>query len=374
MHIGLGASALNRGLYSGHLDGIGVYTRHLLDGLRARQQALTPYVFPGDARQGLAEGFARFPAAFGTNLALSSLLGTPFIGSGRLQCDLFHATDHRIPRLKHIPVVATLMDPIPLMRQDWVTPRFRSVKNMLFRRSVQWADRVIAISEYAAGDLVEYFRIPRERITVIPLGVDPQCFHPVLPGERERVLQRHGLRPGFFLFIGTLQPRKNLDRLLDAYLSLPPALRDAHPLVLVGRHGWGVDALVRRLQALRESGAPVRWLDYVAFEEKYALMQSAQALVFPSLYEGFGLPVLEAFAAGLPVITSTTSALPEVAGDAACLVNPERSDEIAAAMEAFVHQPAMTRQLVAQGLARARDLSWDRCVDQTQALYQALLA
>lgn len=372
MEIALGASILNRGLHNGHLDGIGMYTLHLLEGLRSRQQVVMPYVFSSDANTGLAPGFLPFPGNFGFNLLRSAVAGATFAGSAGLEGRIFHATDHRIPHLKGMPVVATLMDPVPLMRSDWVTPAFRGMKNWLFLRSAQWADRVIAISEYAAEDLVHYFRISPQRITVVPLGVDERYFAPVAVADRQAVLTRHGLRADFFLFIGTLQPRKNVERIVDAYLSLPLATRAAHPLVIVGRNGWGVDALVSRLRKLQDEGC-VRWLDYVSAEDKYALLHAARALVFPSLYEGFGLPVLEAFAAGLPVITSNTTALPEVAGDAALLVNPLAIDEIADAMVRVAAEPELHALLAHKGRERARRYSWGQCVDRTLAVYQQVV-
>lgn len=373
MEIALGASNLNRGLRSGHLDGIGIYTQYLLEGLRALQQRVTPYVFSDAAADGLADTFQRFPGSFGASLLGAALLDKPFYGASRIDAQVFHATDHHIPRLKGLPVVATLMDPVPLMRSDWVTPSLRGVKNWLFRRSAHWADQIIAISEYAAADLEHYFRIPRERITVVPLGVDARCFTEVADADRLAVLKHHGLEAGFFLFIGCLQPRKNVERLVAAHLSLPAALRKQHPLVIAGRNGWGVDALVANLNRLAPGGE-VRWLDYISPADKLALLHSAKALVFPSLYEGFGLPVLEAFAAGLPVLTSSTTALPEVAGGAALLVDPHAVDAIAEGMARLTEDSSLCTDLVARGRVRARELSWERCVARTLEVYQKAIS
>ncbi|WP_145770346.1 glycosyltransferase family 4 protein [Denitratisoma oestradiolicum] len=371
MDIALGASILNRGLQSGYLDGIGTYTLHLLEGLRVRRQQVVPYVFSNDADAGLAPGMCAFPGRFGLDLLGAAIIGRPFPDDG-LTGRIFHATDHRIPRLRGRPVVATLMDPVPLMRSDWVTPGFRRTKNWFFQRSTQWADRVIAISESAAEDLVEYFRINPNRITVIPLGVDGNFSASLAESVRQTALARHGLSGSFFLFIGTLQPRKNLERIIDAHQSLPLPVRNSFPLVIAGRHGWGGEALVARLRQLEAKGT-VRWLNYVTNEEKLALLKSAHALVFPSLYEGFGLPVLEAFASGLPVITSNTTALPEVAGDAALLVDPRSTDEIAEAMLKLVEDQALHGSLVVRGLQRAQQFSWDRCVDATLDVYRQML-
>ena len=186
------------------------------------------------------------------------------------------------------------------------------------------------------------------------------------------VLQRYALSVGFFLFIGTLQPRKNLDKLLDAHAQLPLQVQKEHPLVIVGRVGWGVDALLVRIRQLAQKGC-VRWLDYVPEDEVMALLQSACALTFVSLYEGFGLPILEAFAAGCPVIASNTTSIPEVAGDAALLVDPGAALQMANAMMRIIEDPAFVQTLKEKGLKRAALFTWDAVARATRAVYQTVM-
>lgn len=377
MRVGLGVTVWAKGCTAGHLDGIGVYTRALWHALNNKAQQ-------ADA------GFSLHPFAFGSSLPLldcgppyrlgerfsvhalrSTLLGA----QGKLsknvakQIDLFHATDHHIPRLKATPVVANVMDLIPILHPEWAAANLRSLKNWLFTRTVRSADHIITISEYSKRDLIDHLGIAPECISVTPLGVSPEYFERIPQPSVDRVLSELGLQPGFFLFVGTLQPRKNLTRVLQAHKSLPAATRRQHPLVIVGRTGWKADSLLTELDALelRNEG---RRFEYLSGEMVRALLQSASALVFPSLYEGFGLPVVEAFAARCPVITSNTTSLPEVAGDAALLVDPLQADSIAAAMQEILEQPKSTAQRIERGQERALRYSWDACAESTLDVYR----
>lgn len=378
MRIGFGVTVLARGMHCGGIDGIGIYTRALGASLQRRGEvrlAATTFGWPFDG------GPDGLPAAvnlgrFAPRAVVSGLLPVPFAGSAALcqQIDIFHATDHYIPRLRGVPVVATLMDAIPLSHPQWVTLQGRGMKNWLWRRAARRVQRVITISEHSRREIVEHFGIDEGRVSVVPLGVDRRHFDPVEPVTREATLAKFGLRAPFFLFVGTLQPRKNLSRLIAAHDALPADLRHAAPLVIAGREGWGCDGLMARLRSA-QSG-PLRWLRYVRDDEARAMMQSATALVFPSLYEGFGLPVLEAFAAGLPVITARTTALPEVAGDAAFTIDPLEVDQIAAAMRAMLEDGALRQMHRERGLQRARAFTWDRTAAMTTQVYRqaALLA
>lgn len=375
MRVGLGVTVLNAGLVSGQLDGIGTYTRHLLGHLSvAPDCSLQTYAFAKEAFDPRVAGVQLLHGRYAVNAALTAISGVPFPGSASIKgcVDLFHAPDHYIPKLRGIPVVATLMDPIPLMRPEWASARLRRVKNWLFQRMVRTADHYVAISEFVVDDLVRYFRISPERITVIPLAVDNVYFNPVDEDEKRRALGKYNLKPGYFLFIGTLQPRKNLGRVIEAFLRLPEEIRYDYPLIIAGRAGWGVDDLLPKLAELDSAGVG-RWLEYVPEEDKRALLQSAGTLVFPSLYEGFGLPVLEAFASRLPVITSNTTSLPEVAGDAAILVNPESVDEITDAMLYVVSDGTIRDRLIEKGLIKAQQMTWRQTAEKTLAVYRKVI-
>ena len=287
------------------------------------------------------------------------------------KADLVHATDHLIPCLPKVPVIATLMDAIPLAHPEWVTHSFRGIKNSLWRRSGGWADHVVTISEHAKKELVEWFRLPEEKITVTPLGVDHRWFVSPDQSDSDRVNAEYSLPGKFFLFVGTLQPRKNVARLIAAHRLLPHALRHEFPLVIIGRAGWECDAEVAALNE-GDNGA-LRWLRYVPDKDLIPLVSSATALVFPSLHEGFGLPLLEAFAAGTPVLSSNATSLPEVAGDAALLFDPKKPNEIAEAMKLLIKNESLAGQLVARGRQRAMLFTWERTAQMTAELYRQVL-
>tara|TARA_B100000795_G_scaffold213854_1_gene167530 strand:+ start:5738 stop:6850 length:1113 start_codon:yes stop_codon:yes gene_type:complete len=370
MKVGLGATILTKGQASGHLDGIAIYTKHLLENIPATGVEVSRFAFIEKQLDGSVISLGKFaPQAI-----ISSLAGSSFYSSRKIEQNvrLFHATDHQIPKLKKIPVVATIMDPIPLAHPEWVSGNHRRLKNRLFKKMAQWADHIITISEHSAKEIEEHFSIPRSQISVIPLGVDEECFKRVSEHNKSEILKRHKVPSGGFIFVGTLQPRKNVARLLKAFLQLPDEVQCRHPLVIIGRHGWNCDELVTQLNQLKTSKR-IYWLDYVSFADKYALLQSSLAMVFPSLYEGFGLPVLEAFASGIPVITSNTTSLPEVAADAAILVDPYSVDEISQAMLDIATNTALHKKLRILGQQRVKVFSWQDTAEQTSMIYRMML-
>ncbi len=168
------------------------------------------------------------------------------------------------------------------------------------------------------------------------------------------------------------QPRKNVARILEAYRRLPVGVQAEHQLVIAGKEGWRVGELVAELRSLSGKGR-VRWLDYVEDGDLRALYQGASAFVFPSLYEGFGLPILEAFASGIPVVTSRSTSLPEVAGEAALMVDPTDSNAIAAAMALLLDDSTLVDRLKQAGLARARTYTWAKCAGETASALRSLL-
>ena len=374
LRIGIGATLLYDPATREALDGIGVYTRELMARFAVRDAVeVVPVVMNAAAAHAAPPGAFHFRGQRNALAAWSLATGLPFAGAMALgrRIDVFVATDYRVPRLAGTPVAATVFDAIPLAHPEWASSRLRGIKNHVLRRTVRWADRVFAISQAMVPELVEHFGISADRITVTPLGVDAGQFGRVSEEEIANMRLRHALEPGYLLFVGTLQPRKNVGRLLRAYAQLPPSMRRDVQLVLAGKAGWGIGDLVAELRAA-QAGGRVRWLEYVAQSDLPALYQGARALAFPSLHEGFGLPVLEAFVSGTPVITSNTSSLPEVAGDAALLVDPTSIDAIAAAMVSLVEDDALCAELKSRGIVRAREFTWERCADTTLASLRSM--
>jgi glycosyltransferase involved in cell wall biosynthesis len=370
--LGLGATALAHSQLSGHADGIGTYSSELLSHFQhaATDFSTTPLVF-GRRYAGVLPASQAFPWVYSASTALAAVSKLPFRGAAKIEAgiDLFHSTDHYIPRLKKTPVVATIMDVIGIRHPEWVNPQLRQLKNALFKKAAGWADHIITISQFSANDLADALGIATERITSIGLGVNPAFFDQLAADVKAEVLQRYALKPGFFLVVGTLQPRKNVERIVQAHAMLPMALRKAHPLVVVGQEGWRSEQLRGQLAALQAQGCG-QWLKYVPRSDLYAFLQSAQALLFPSLYEGFGLPLLEGFAAQVPVIASNTTSLPEVAGDAALLIDPLRADALADAMQSTIDRVGERANWIAKGLVQAQRFSWQETARQTMAVYE----
>jgi alpha-1,3-rhamnosyl/mannosyltransferase len=373
--LGFGCTVLVNGMRGNGVDGIGSYTREIGGRLVDDPSIeLTPVCFGPPPPEGI--GFSTQPVKslghYARYAGVSVLTPFGFPDSELRDLDLFHATDHLIARFSRFPVIATLMDAIPLSHPEWVRMRYAHAKNWLWRRATRWAEHILTISDYSKQDISRYFGIDADKISVVPLGVDDRYFERFNAEQKRRLIHELGLPDTFYLFVGTLQPRKNLERLLDAHASLPASLRKDAPLVIVGRLGWGCEALMARLGDESSRGR-VYWLNYLPDLKVRLLMQTACALVFPSLYEGFGLPVVEAFASGLPVITSNTTSLPEVAGEAALLVDPSDTGGIADAMRQIVEIPGLPERLVAAGEKRARELTWSSCAQRTLDVYRKVL-
>ena len=379
LRVALGTTLWARGLQHGGLDGIGSYTRELMGRLRLPDSGCTPlpYVFGAGRVDGIADARDVVHAGnFPVQALMAATVGSPFSGLQAMAqgVDLLHATDHLIPRLKDVPVVASLMDAIPLVHPEWVSYRFKGAKHWLWRQSAQWAEHVITISEHSRQEVAQAFGLSPARISVVPLGVDERWFGMSPPDAMARVRQAYALPERYLLVLGTLQPRKNLARIIAAHQALPAPLRLQMPLVVAGRDGGGVTEVVAQLGAGEAGdGGPLRWLQYVPDADVKPLLQQASALVFTSLHEGFGLPVLEAFAAGVPVVCSNTTAMPEVAGGAALQVNPLQVGEITDAMQMIARGGTEVDRMVVAGLSRAKQFSWDQTAHGTVQVYRRVL-
>lgn len=377
LRVGFGATIWAQGQAHHELDGIGYYTQCLALELRAQQLDCVPVVF-GEANPALnaVSPFARnlqCEAAYKWAALQSAITGRSFAMTQALKSkvNLFHATDHHIPKLKGIPVLATLMDAIPLSHPEWVSANLRWLKNTLWKKSAQWADHIITISEFSKTEIVKHFGVPSERISVIPLGVDRQYSQALAPSVIQQALQKFNVQRPFFLCIGTLQPRKNIERAVAAFQTLPAHVQSEFDLIIVGRNGWGVEPLIAQLLN-QPANSHIKWLGSVGQTDKLALLQAATSLVFPSLLEGFGLPLLEAFASGTPVISSNTSSLPEVSAGAALEVDPTNTDALMQAMLNVAEQSALRAQLIEKGRLRAQQFTWQTCAEGTAAIYRQM--
>ena len=237
-----------------------------------------------------------------------------------------------------------------------------------FEPGLRRSSLILTDSLFVKQEIIDVFGIAADRIVPIPLGVAP-LFRPRAAHETAPLMQAHGLAHGsYFLAVGTLEPRKNLVAALRAYAQLPESTQRAFPLVLTGMKGWHSDELDREMAPLLASGR-VRMTGYVAREDLATLIAGATALVYPSIYEGFGLPPLEAMACGVPTIVSNVSSLPEVVGDTGLLVEPHDHAALRDAMHRLADAPELRAQLAGRALARAAEFSWDKCAAETTAAY-----
>ena len=279
--------------------------------------------------------------------------------------DVFHTCKLLNPP-RRAKLTATVHDLTCWLLPETHAPANVAADKLFAERILKRADALIAVSEATRGDAIRILNLPPEKIRVIHHGVaDP--FFQVKPGDAAAVRSRHGLERPYLLFVGTIEPRKNVDRLLNAYRDLPPSTRDEFDLVLAGPPGW---AHTETMARLRHPAPGVRYLGYVAEPDLPGLFAGATAFVYPSLYEGFGFPVAQAMAAGTPVITSSVSALPEIAGGAARLIDPLSEAALRDAIQEMLTSPSRRDRWIELGRANARRFSWLDCARQSLQFFE----
>lgn len=284
----------------------------------------------------------------------------------RLRADLYHTPYYLMPYRPGVPTILTVNDVIPLLFPEHVSVRARWLFRWTMALALRSATHVIAISRTTQGDLQTAFRIVSERVTVIPDAPDP-VFYPRSAAETESVRRKYNLPEKFVLYVGSNKPHKNLVRLMEAWSRLT-SHGSRFTLAIAGV--WDPRYPDARLRAERLGLRNVRWLGPVPEADLPALYTAATLFVFPSLYEGFGLPVLEAMACGVPVICSDTSSLPEVVGNAALLVDPADGQALASAIAGLLGDEARREAMKAKGLQQAAGFSWERTAAMTLGIYR----
>jgi len=284
--------------------------------------------------------------------------------------DLFHSPrNFGLPLRAHCALVVTILDLIPLLMGNQYFSRWHRAYYLARIRAVAHAaDGIITISEASRRDIVSHLGTPAEKVRVVYLAADLPAAE-VEPQLLDTVLRKHGLRQGFVLTMGGTEPRKNMERVIAAYLALRRAGAMERQLVIIGKP-WPGRPWPNVLDGDRWETAGIHRLGFVPDEDLTHLYRAASCFVFPSLGEGFGLPVLEAMACGTPVITSNISSLPEVAGDAALLVDPYAVEAIARAIVSVITSPNLAAELAAKGCRQASRFSWEKVARETVAVYE----
>jgi glycosyltransferase involved in cell wall biosynthesis len=300
--------------------------------------------------------------------AAATYFGGPSLDSVFEGVEVYHATEHLLPHLTRVPSVFTLHD-IAYLR----FPQYHLLQNRLFLawmmpRFLAQADQIITVSESTRRDALQHYRLDPAKVAVIPEGVEPRFTPAVEANQLDAVRRAYNLPARFILFVSTIEPRKNLPTLLEAYVALRPKHPDVG-LVIAGGKGWLYQSFFDRLSALGLQDV-VKLTGFIADEQLPALLNAAEVFAFPSYFEGFGLPPLEAMACGVPVVCSNASSLPEVVGDAGLLVPPDDPRAWVEALDQVLCDPGLRAELRGRGLARARQFTWEAAARQTLAVYE----
>lgn len=375
-HVGINGQLLS-GSQTYRSAGVSGYIRQLLMHLPAAAPDLHLTAFVPEIGQDAAFDLevrpsVRWDTRHPLRRILWEQLALPIVAQ-RARLNLLHGAVNVNPAISPCPSVVTIHD-LSFMRYPQAFP---ALQRLYLRtqvwRSARGARRVIAVSEATRRDVAALFGVPAERIDVVYNGVDAG-FGPAPQDQVEAFRRRHGLPERYLLHVGTLEPRKNLVRLVQAFHGARQRSQDLQSvkLILVGGKGWDYDVIFQETERLGLQDVVI-FAGYAPDETLPWWYRAAAGFVYPSLLEGFGLPVLEAMACGAPVITSRVSSLPEVAGDAALLVDPTSIAELADALARLLTDKALADDLRQRGLARSATFSWQRTAQETAAVYRRAL-
>lgn len=377
MNIGIDCRALQ----DSFIAGIGYYIHYLLHNLAKIDKENRYILLYNSFRKSFLKGAPKYEyenfrqVMFRIpNIFFSTISGTMLsrlIPAERLTgpVDIFHATNFLVPYVKYAKIILTIYD-LSILKFCGFHPvkrRFVFSKSRLYY-SARNCHRIITCSEATKKDVVDILEARPEKVKVIYGAISPE-FKELDSNELiQEAMKRYSLPEKYILFVGTLEPRKNIVRLIEAFKKIKDKLKGEFKLILIGGRGWyykDIFATIKRL-GLDDS---VRYLDYIAREDLPPILNGAEAFVYPSLYEGFGLPPLEAMACGVPILVSDVSCFPEVFGDSALRVDPYSVDEIADGIYRILTDRNLREALRQKGLKKAREYSWERTARETLALY-----
>lgn len=309
---------------------------------------------------------------------IGSVLPLPYGAFFGRRSDVTHFFNFIIPFGVKGKKICTVHDLAFKRYPETVTLRTRRYLEYRMKKTIKRADKIVVVSKFTADELTELYGVPREKIAVIYNGVDFNKYNgSVARKKSDAVLGKRELRYGEYLFyLGTIEPRKNISRMIGAYAACVKRLkaegRTVPPLVLGGKLGWYYDGILERIKS-EGMEEHIKLLGYVDEDEKPALYSGALAFVFPSLYEGFGLPIAEAMACGTPVLTSDSTSLAEIAGEGAILCDPLSEDDISDGMYRLITEPDTRERLSKLGREQVKRFDWDASAEQLFELYGEIL-
>jgi len=286
----------------------------------------------------------------------------------RHKIDVYHGPNYVLPYFTNIKTVLTMYDMISFLPDNWYKPLARARVQKLITISSKKANKIITGSENSKRDIIKILGVPEKKVRVIYIGIDDMYKSINNRHRMDSVKTRYNIAGRFILHVGSLNPRKNIPRLIEAYSRLPQDILREYQLVIAGKRSWGADEIFTKVKQLRLEDKVV-FTGFVEDNDLHLLMSAASLLVFSSLYEGFGIPPLEAMACGVPVVASNTSSIPEVVGDAALLLNPYNVEEIADAMYRALTDEQLRNELRQKGFERVNQFSWEKAAKETLVVY-----
>ncbi len=360
------------------LTGVGYVALHQASALAGLDTALDLRVFgtrargvalPPEWRRGFTRSFV-VPGARRLKLALWPRCNFPPIEWFCGPADIAHGLFHLLPAAATARRIVTVHDLVVFRHPETHTAETVRIHRRLLLHAARNADALLAVSESCRQDILDVLNVPPEKVFVVPNGVRRGDYEGELdPAALARCKQQLGLRRDYWIFVGTIEPRKNLVRLLAAYRRIADRFPECPDLLLVGQSGWQAEPVFQALRELRLENR-VYHAGYLARADVILLLRGAAACLYPSLYEGFGLSVLEAMAAGVPVLTSNVSAIPEVIGPCGVLTDPEDVDALEAGLETLHLRPDACARMAVQARERARGFSWEASATRLAEVYR----
>ena len=281
--------------------------------------------------------------------------------------DIYHFFNFTIPKNIKGKVIITIYDTVFFSAPETMGD-MKAISE--YKYAAERSDLIITISESAKSDIIKHFNVDEKKIQIVTPGIDLQKYsYNYTDIELENVRKKYDLPQNYILYLGTIEPRKNIERIVKAFKNYKKEVKDDLKLVIVGNKGWKYDNIMKLIESM---GTDIIITGYIDEEDKIPIYKLAQFFVFPSLYEGFGMPVLEAMAAGVPVVTSNVSSLPEVAGDAAILVDPLSEDEIFEAYKKIRSDSNYREEMIQKGYEQAKKYQWKYSVKVLEQIYEKI--
>ncbi len=313
-----------------------------------------------------------FCSAYGYR-ALSTFVPVPYSLFFGKQNDLTHFFNYIVPPHVHGKTVVTVHDMVYKAFPETVRGRTRQMLDWGLIPSMKRADRIVTDSHFSESEIIKYYPEFRDKIRVVYCGVDAEKFHPVTDsGKIQAVCEKYHVPENYFLYLGTLEPRKNLERLIDAYSEFMKEYQHPASLVLAGGKGWMYEGIFQKVQSMKLQ-KHIIFTQYIDEADLCSLMSGAMAFTFPSLYEGFGMPPLEAMSCGTPVLVSDTASLPEVVRNCAMIVKADSVKSIQEGMHLLHDDSDLRNRLKKEGLERVKLFSWERSADELYKVYREIL-